>query len=73
MSRRDSIRLPTGTAPLQNTTWTGWRGQQEPEQYRPTPDGSLWPYGPPEAHEDVCWLFDGGRYCDCRWSCHEDG
>jgi hypothetical protein len=27
-----------------------------------------WPYGPPEAHEDCCWLHANGRFCDCAAS-----
>lgn len=24
-----------------------------------------WPYGPPEAHDPLCYLSQGGLYCDC--------
>ena len=31
-----------------------------------------WPFGPPEAHEDGCWLHQGGLYCDCLASSATD-
>lgn len=46
------------------------------------PDGTIkpggvpperWPYGPPEAHEPCCILWDGGSYCDCAASDASDG
>jgi hypothetical protein len=27
-----------------------------------------WPYGPPDIHEDCCYLHRNGRYCDCAAS-----
>jgi hypothetical protein len=55
-------------------SWTGWRGPagEHDDHPPPTTDGRLWPYGPPEAHEDTCRLFDGHAGCDCNASVAED-
>lgn len=51
----------------------GWRGPPEGKDDAPaTLDGWLWPYGPPEAHEDTCRLWDGDPGCDCGASVAEE-
>ncbi|OHD25684.1 MAG: hypothetical protein A2Y38_00375 [Spirochaetes bacterium GWB1_59_5] len=40
-------------------------------EVRPLPP-ERWPYGLPEAHEDICDLFTWGRFCDCAASAADE-
>jgi hypothetical protein len=51
--------------------WTGpleddWEVRRDRLRHPVPPE--RWPFGPPEAHEDVCLLHEGGLYCDCAAS-----
>lgn len=57
-----------------------WTGPREHEidalgRLRDQVPPDRWPYGPPEAHEDGCYLHRGGLWCDCAASdaSSEDG
>jgi hypothetical protein len=58
---------------VHHRSWTGWTGPADPLSDRPpvTLDGRLWPYGPPDAHEEHCRLWEGLVGCDCEWSAAE--
>lgn len=57
-------------------TWTGPIDGDEThegsgELRTPVPP-ERWPYGPPDHHETVCVLHEGGLYCDCLASDQSD-
>lgn len=55
--------------------WTGPRegdlDKSGDRLIQPVPP-ARWPYGPPTAHEECCFLHEGGIYCDCEASDAED-
>lgn len=55
--------------------WTGSHddgtGQDIAAREVPLPP-ERWPYGPPDAHQSCCLLYEGGRYCDCAASAADD-
>jgi hypothetical protein len=52
--------------------WSGpreedWENHHRLRLKQPVPP-ERWPYGPPDWHQDCCFLHSGGLYCDCEAS-----
>lgn len=55
---------------MEVSTTKRWTGPREGEidglgRLRAPVPPDRWPYGPPEVHEDCCYLHRDGLFCDC--------